>query len=47
MIFLVWTLKSVQSIFGLEYDERVIIKFLWNEGVDGRDIGDRQTSDTI
>jgi hypothetical protein len=25
----------------MEYDQRVIIKFLWNEGADARDIGDK------
>jgi hypothetical protein len=34
MIFLIWTLKSGKSTFGMEYDQRVIIKFLWNKGVD-------------
>jgi hypothetical protein len=53
MIFPVWTLKSIKNTFGMEYDERMIIKFLWNEGADARDIADRlqtnfrQTSDTI
>jgi hypothetical protein len=33
MISPVWTFKSVKSTFGMEYDQRVIIKFLWNEAV--------------
>jgi hypothetical protein len=41
MILPVWTLKSVNSPFGMEYDQRVIIKFLLNEGADVRDIADR------
>jgi hypothetical protein len=41
MVFPFWTLKSVQSTFGMEYDQRVIIKFLWNEAADARDIADR------
>jgi hypothetical protein len=41
MIFPVWTLKSVHSPFGMEYDQRMIIKFLWNEGADARQIADR------
>jgi hypothetical protein len=38
MIFPVWTLKSVNDPFGMEYDQRVIVKFLWNEGIDARKI---------
>jgi hypothetical protein len=38
MIFLVWTLKSVKSALGIEYDQRVIIKFLWNKRADARQI---------
>jgi hypothetical protein len=34
MIFPIWTLKSIHNTFGMEYDQRVIIKFLWNEGAD-------------
>jgi hypothetical protein len=41
MIFPVWTLKSVNDPFGMEYDQRVIIKFLWNDGVDARQIAAR------
>jgi hypothetical protein len=41
MIFPVWTLKSVNGLFGMEYDQRVIIKFLWNDGADPRQIADR------
>jgi hypothetical protein len=41
MIFSLWTLKSVKSTFGMEHDQRVIIKFLWNERVDARQIADR------
>jgi hypothetical protein len=40
MIFPVWILKSINDAFGMEYDQRVIIKFLWNEGVDARKIAD-------
>jgi hypothetical protein len=38
MIFPVWTLKSVDGPFGMEYDQRVIIKFLWNKRADARQI---------
>jgi hypothetical protein len=38
MIFPVWTLKSVNNPFGMEYDQRVIIKFLWNERANARQI---------
>jgi hypothetical protein len=38
MIFPSWTLKSLKNTFGMVYDQRVIIKFLYNEGADGRDI---------
>jgi hypothetical protein len=41
MFFPVWTLKSVHGPFGIEYDQRVIIKFLWNERVDARKIAVR------
>jgi hypothetical protein len=41
MIFPVWTLKYVNDPFGMEYDQTVIIKFLWNEGADARQIVDR------
>jgi hypothetical protein len=41
MIFPVWTLKSVKNTFGMEYDQRMIIKFVWNEGTDACDIADR------
>jgi hypothetical protein len=41
MIFMVWTLKFVKTPFGIEYDQRMIIKFLSNEGADDRDIADK------
>jgi hypothetical protein len=41
MIFPVSTLKSVNGPFGMEYDQRVIINFLWNEEADARQIADR------
>jgi hypothetical protein len=41
MIFPVWTLKSVKNTFGMEYDQRVIINFFWNERIDARHIADR------
>jgi DNA-binding CsgD family transcriptional regulator len=41
MIFPVWTLKSVNGPFGMEDDQTVIIKFLWNEGADPHQIADR------
>jgi hypothetical protein len=40
MIFPVWTLKSVKSTLATEYDQIRIIKFLWNEEADARDIAD-------
>jgi hypothetical protein len=36
MIFPVWTLQSVNRSFLMQYDQRVIIKFLWNEREDAR-----------
>jgi hypothetical protein len=41
MIFPVWTLKPIQSTFGMKHDQRVIMKFLCNERVDVRDIAAR------
>jgi hypothetical protein len=41
MIFPVWTLKFVNDPFWIEYDQRVIIKFLWNERADTRQIAAR------
>jgi transposase len=41
MIFPVWILKSVNDPFGKEYDQTVIIKFLWNEGSNARQIANR------
>jgi hypothetical protein len=41
MIFSVWTFKSVHDPFGMEYDQTVIIRFLWDEIVDPRQIADR------
>jgi predicted transposase YbfD/YdcC len=41
MIFPVWTLKFVNDPCGMEYDQTVIIKFLWNEGADARQIATR------
>jgi hypothetical protein len=38
MIFPVWTFQSVKSIFGMDDDQRVIIRFLWNEGADASNI---------
>jgi hypothetical protein len=34
IIFPFCTLKSVKSTFQMEYDQRVIIRFLWNDGID-------------
>jgi hypothetical protein len=45
MIFPVWILKSIKNMFGMEYDQRVIIKFLWNEGTDACDIANRLQTD--
>jgi hypothetical protein len=41
MIFPVWILKSVKSSIRMEHDQRVIIKFLWNEEADTRQIAAR------
>jgi transposase len=41
MTFPVDTLKSVNGPFGIEYDQKVIIKILWNDGADARQIADR------
>jgi hypothetical protein len=41
MIFPVWTSKSVNDPSGMEYDQRVIVKFLWNEGTDAHKIAAR------
>jgi hypothetical protein len=38
MIFPVGALKSVTGPFGMEYDQRMIMKFLWNERTDARQI---------
>jgi hypothetical protein len=40
-IFPIWTSKSVKSTLGMEYDQRVIIKFLWNEKADACNIFNR------
>jgi hypothetical protein len=32
VIFPLWTLKSVKNMFVMDRDQRMIIKFLWNEG---------------
>jgi hypothetical protein len=31
-------LKSVKDLFMMEYDQRMIIQFLWNEGIDANQI---------
>jgi hypothetical protein len=36
IIFALRPSKLVQVSFGMGYDERVIIKFIWNEGADAR-----------
>jgi hypothetical protein len=41
MIVALWTLQSARSTFGMEHDHRVIIKFLWKERADVRDIAAR------
>jgi hypothetical protein len=41
MPFWVCRLKSVKATFDMECDQRVIVKFLWNEAADARDIADR------
>jgi hypothetical protein len=41
MIFPVWILKSVNDLFGMEYDQTVIIKFLWKDGADAHQIADK------
>jgi hypothetical protein len=41
MIFLIWTLESVNDPFGMEHDQTVTITFLWNEGVDVRQIAEK------
>jgi hypothetical protein len=41
MIFPVWLLKSINGLFGMDDDERVIITFLWNEGADACQIAAR------
>jgi hypothetical protein len=38
------TLKSVKDTFRIEYDQRVIVKFLLNEAADARYIADRETA---
>jgi hypothetical protein len=40
MIFSVWTFKSVNDPFRMDYDQPVIIKFLWNERADARQIAE-------
>jgi hypothetical protein len=41
MIFPLWTLKAVKSTFGMDHDQRMIIKFLWNERADACQIAAR------
>jgi hypothetical protein len=41
MIFPIWILKCVKNIFGMENDQRVIIKLLWSEGGDSYDVIER------
>jgi hypothetical protein len=41
MIFPIWTLESLKSTFETDHDQRVIIKFLWNEGASAREIAAR------
>jgi hypothetical protein len=38
IIFTFCTLKPVEGTFRMEYDQRVIIRFLWNDGVDAHEI---------
>jgi hypothetical protein len=38
IIFWFWTLKSVKSVFRMKHDQRMIIRFLWNEGIDAHEI---------
>jgi hypothetical protein len=38
IIFLSCILKSVKGTFRMEYDQRVIIRFLWKEGIDAHEI---------
>jgi hypothetical protein len=40
-MFPAWTLKCVDGAFEMEYDQRVIIKFLWNERADTSQIAAR------
>jgi hypothetical protein len=38
IIFPLWTLKSVKCPYMMEYDQRVIIRFLSNEGITANEI---------
>jgi hypothetical protein len=38
IIFPFCTLKSVKDIFWMEYDQRMIIRFFWNNGIDVHEI---------
>jgi hypothetical protein len=38
IIFPFWTVKSVKGLVMIEYDQRVIIRFLWNERMDANQI---------
>jgi transposase len=38
MIFPIWTLKYIKNAFGMEYNQKVIIRFLWNERADAHQI---------
>jgi predicted TIM-barrel enzyme len=40
MICPVWTLKSVHDPFGMEYDQTLTIRFLWNDAADAHQIAD-------
>jgi hypothetical protein len=47
IIFPFCALKFVKATFRIEYDQRVIIKFLLNEGADARDIADILQTDCM
>jgi hypothetical protein len=38
IIFPFWRLEFVKSLFVMEYDQRVIIRFLWNDAIDANHI---------
>jgi hypothetical protein len=45
IIFIFWTWKFVKCALRMEYDQRMMIKILLNEGADAHDIAERLQTD--